>query len=82
MIKDLASIFGPPSTAMISALLDRLELEEWRPGSFFGNYLNDNYGEDDYLGDDDDGNVDDGENLNLWRPPDSSPSPCRSKLCL
>ena len=32
---DLASIFGPPSTAKISALLARLELEEWRPGSFF-----------------------------------------------
>ena len=34
LIKDLASIFGPPSTARISALLARLELEEWRPGSF------------------------------------------------
>ena len=31
---DLASIFGPPSTAIISALLAKLELEEWRPGSF------------------------------------------------
>ena len=26
-------IFGPPSTAMIEALLARLELEESRPGS-------------------------------------------------
>ena len=33
-MRDLASIFGPPSTALISALSARLELEEWRPGSF------------------------------------------------
>ena len=33
---NLARIFGPPSTAMIEALLARLELEESRPGSLNG----------------------------------------------
>ena len=56
---NLARIFGPPSTAMIEALLARLELEESRPGSLNGG------GDGD---DDDDGKVDDDicKSGNIW----------------